>query len=116
MAADLAKAGFSVLLLEAGDDGGNDLNETVPAFYPFAPSDPNLRWDFFVKHYDDEALNDQYEKLTWRTSDGWFYVGLDPPVNATKLGVYYPRSGTLGGCSTHNALAAALPSLSLIHI
>ncbi|KAK4948998.1 hypothetical protein LTR10_012371 [Elasticomyces elasticus] len=110
LAANLAKANYSVLLLEAGSDGGNDLNETIAAWYPFAPYDVNLRWDFFVKHYSDEALNDQYEHLTWKTSDGSFYVGLDPPANATKLGVYYPRSGTLGGCSTHNALAAALPS------
>lgn len=110
LAANLAKVDYSVLLLEAGDDEGNDLNETIAAWYIFAPDDPKMRWDFFVNHYDDEALNDQYEHLTWRTAEGGFYVGLDPPANATKLGVYYPRSGTLGGCSTHNALAAALPS------
>ncbi|KAK4565805.1 hypothetical protein LTR86_003654 [Recurvomyces mirabilis] len=110
LAANLAKGHYSVLLLEAGDDGGNNLNETIAACYPFASNDPQLRWDFFVKHYSDDTLNDQYEHLTWRTKEGGFYVGLDPPVNATKLGVYYPRTGTLGGCSTHNALAAALPS------
>ena len=88
LAANSAKADFSVLLLEAGGDGGNDLNETVAAFYPFAPSDPTLGWFFFVSHYDDEYLNDQYEHLTWRTTNGAVYVGLDPPANATKLGVF----------------------------
>ncbi|KAK3679812.1 hypothetical protein LTR78_000188 [Recurvomyces mirabilis] len=115
LAANLAKSQHSVLLLEAGDDGGNDLNETIAAWYPFASNDPQLRWDFFVKHYSDDTLNDQYEHLTWRTKEGGFNVGLDPPVNATKLGVYCPRTGTLGGCSTHNALAAALPSDSDWH-
>lgn len=53
-----------MLLLEAGDDQGHNLNETVVAWSPFAAGDAKIRWDFFVKHYDDEALNDQYEKLT----------------------------------------------------
>lgn len=37
-------------------------------------------------------------------------MGQDPPAGAEQLGVYYPRAGTLGGCSTHNGMAAALPS------
>jgi choline dehydrogenase len=42
--------------------------------------------------------------------DGQYYVGTDPPPGATMLGVYYPRAATLGGCSSHNALCAILPS------
>ena len=42
--------------------------------------------------------------------DGGFYVGTDPPAGAEMLGVYYPRAATLGGCSTHNAMCAILPS------
>lgn len=52
----------------------------------------------------------KFAHLTWKTTDGQFYVGTDPPNGATMLGVYYPRAGTLGGCSTHNALCAVLPS------
>lgn len=42
--------------------------------------------------------------MTYEMSDGSFYVGLDPPAEAKPLGVWYPRAGTLGGCSRHNAL------------
>ncbi|KAE8452291.1 hypothetical protein EG329_000991 [Mollisiaceae sp. DMI_Dod_QoI] len=112
LAANLAKAGQSVLLLEAGDDQGENLNEKIAGWFFLADGDPLMRWDFFVKYHSNDTLNDEYEHLTWRTEDGLFYVGLDPPPGATKLGVYYPRAGTLGGCSTHNALIAALPSNS----
>lgn len=112
LAANLAKAGSSVLLVEAGDDQAGNLNEEVAAWGGRASNDPLMRWDFFVKYHSDEKLNDAYKHLTWREADGSFYVGLNPPAGATKLGVYYPRAGTLGGCSTHNALASALPSNS----
>jgi choline dehydrogenase len=61
-----------------------------------------MRWDFFVKYHDDDAVTRQFTHLTWRTIDGGFYIGTDPPAGAELLGVYYPRAGTLGGCSTHN--------------
>jgi choline dehydrogenase len=112
LAAKLAKNGFSVLLLEAGDDQGHSLNETVAAFGFLAQNDPSMRWDFFVKYHSDPAITNKFEHLVWRTTDAKFYVGLDPPPGATQLGVYYPRAGTLGGCSTHNAIAAALPGNS----
>jgi choline dehydrogenase len=112
LAANLAKAGQSVLLLEAGDDQGNNPNEEIAGWFFFASNDPTMRWDFFVKLHSDDAITLQYEHLTWETTDGQFYVGLNPPAGAKLLGVYYPRAGTLGGCSTHNALIAALPSNS----
>ncbi|KAH8661682.1 hypothetical protein BGZ60DRAFT_530630 [Tricladium varicosporioides] len=110
LAANLAKAGESVLLLEAGDDQGENLNEIVPGFFPLVKDDPLVRWDFFVKYHTDDAITNKYDHLTWRTTDGKFYVGTTPPAGATRLGVYYPRTGTLGGCSTHNAMCAPLPS------
>jgi choline dehydrogenase len=112
LAANLAKAGQSVLLLEAGDDQGSNPNEEIAGWFFKAFSDPVMRWDFFVKLHSDDAITAQYEHLTWETTDGQFYVGTDPPAGAELLGVYYPRAGTLGGCSTHNALIAALPSHS----
>ena len=60
VAARLAEAGRTVLLLEAGGDPlslvGTRLPEDyqVPAFHPFASENPALRWDFFVRHYDDD--------------------------------------------------------------
>src|SRR5262245_42958525 len=54
VAARLAEAGYSVLVLEAG---GNPQTATydVPAFHAFATEDASMRWDFFVHHYDDPA-------------------------------------------------------------
>jgi len=112
LAANLAKAGQSILLLEAGDDQGNNLNEEISGWFFFADKDPTMRWDFFVKYHSNDALSLQFKFLTWKTTDDQFYVGNYPPPGATQLGVYYPRAGTLGGCSTHNALIAALPSNS----
>ncbi|KAF4630081.1 hypothetical protein G7Y89_g8062 [Cudoniella acicularis] len=112
LAANLAKAGESVLLLEAGADEGDNLNEEIPGWFFLAYQDPTMRWDFFVKYHSDEAITAQFDHLVWKTTDGQFYVGTTPPAGAEQLGVYYPRAGTLGGCSTHNALCAALPSNS----
>src|SRR5215831_16269185 len=70
VAARLAEAGHSVVLLEAGGDprelsGGDpiqpDANRLpadydVPAFHGFASENDAMRWDFFVRHYSDEAV------------------------------------------------------------
>ncbi|CAG8979109.1 hypothetical protein HYALB_00000242 [Hymenoscyphus albidus] len=110
VATQLAKGGESVLLLEAGDDQGENLNQKVPGFFPLASNDPTFRWDFFVKYHSDDATTRKFEHLVYRTTNGGFYVGTDPPASAKMLGVYYPRTGTLGGCSTHNAMCATIPS------
>jgi choline dehydrogenase len=67
LAARLAEAGKEVLLLEAGGDpvedeeatapGGRPLADDVlvPAFHPFASEHPGVKWDFWVRHYDDPA-------------------------------------------------------------
>jgi choline dehydrogenase len=65
-----------------------------------------MRWVFFVKCHSDDAVTKPFNHLTWRTSDGQFYVGCNPPAGATMLGVYYPRAATFG----RDALCAALPS------
>lgn len=109
LAANLAKAGASVLLLEAGDDQSKNLHQEIPSNFYLSYTDPAQRWDFFVKYHSDDTITNEYIHLTWRTVEGKFYVGTEPPAGATMLGVYYPRAGTLGGCSTHNAMAAVLP-------
>ncbi|ORX97503.1 choline dehydrogenase [Clohesyomyces aquaticus] len=110
VAANLSRAGHTVLLLEAGDDQGNNLDEQIPARFLNWEENALQRWDFFVKHFgDDEKQAARDPKMTWRTPDGSIFVGTDPPVGSKQLGIYYPRSGTLGGCAAHNAMVAVLP-------
>jgi choline dehydrogenase len=98
LAARLAEAGRSVLLLEAGGDplaaAGARLPEDyqVPAFHAFAAENPLLKWDFFVRHYEDEERQRRDYKYT-----------------PERRGVLYPRAGTLGGCTAHNAMILVYP-------
>ncbi|SEN00305.1 choline dehydrogenase [Nitrosospira multiformis] len=91
LACNLALKGFRVLLLEAG--GEDDPCEYyVPAFHARASEHEALRWDFFVRHYADDEQQRQDDKFV-------------PEQN----GVLYPRSGTLGGCTAHNAMLLIYP-------
>jgi len=91
VAARLVEAGFSVLVLEAGGDPASP-NYEVPAFHPFATDDPAMRWDFFVHHYGSEAKE-----------------ACDPNYERDERAFWYPRAGTLGGCTAHNAMILAYP-------
>jgi choline dehydrogenase len=91
LAANLARAGHVVLLLEAGGDWEGD-NYAVPVFHGFATEDPNLRWDYFVRHYASDARQRRDSKFT-----------------VERDGVLYPRAGTLGGCTAHNAMITIVP-------
>ena len=99
VAARLAEAGRSVLLLEAGGDpcelADSRLPEDyqVPAFHAFAAENPAMRWDFFVRHYANEQRQRRDSKYC--------------PDHA---GVLYPRAGTLGGCTAHNAMIFVYPN------
>ena len=111
LAARLAEAGRSVLLLEAGGDprqlsGTNDdqpgINRLpddydVPSFHGFASENDAMRWDFFVRHYASDEMQQKDPK--YRKD----YRGV--PVD----GVLYPRAGTLGGCTAHNAMILVYP-------
>ncbi|KAF2852156.1 GMC oxidoreductase [Plenodomus tracheiphilus IPT5] len=112
LAARLALAGHKTLLIEAGDDQGANINYTVPAFNARVSEDPNLAWNFFVRHYADETRQARDFKTTYTLSDGREYTGLDAPEGAEMKGVLYPRTGTLGGCTAHNALIAVYPHQS----
>jgi choline dehydrogenase len=94
VAANLAEAGYTVLLLEAGGQEETLLCQ-VPAFHSLATEDESLRWDFFVRHYDGDVQQKRDSK----------YV-------AERDGVWYPRSGTLGGCTAHNAMITICPHAS----
>ena len=98
LAARLAEAGKRVVVLEAGGDAlaspspGLPADYQVPAFHTLASENPAMSWSFFVRHYADEAQQRRDRK----------YV-LD------KGGVLYPRAGTLGGCTAHNAMILMRP-------
>lgn len=108
LAARLAENGFRVLLLEAGGDpaherGGNPnpysagkdtLQDDyhVPAFHAQASENEGMKWDFFVRHYKDDALQKG-----------------DTKYLPKQDGVLYPRSSGLGGCSAHNAMITVYP-------
>jgi choline dehydrogenase len=93
VAANLAKAGYRVLLLEAG--GQEEPQEySVPAFQGLSTEQPDLAWHFYVDHYTDQVRQAQDSK----------YV--------PGKGVLYPRAGTLGGCTAHNAMITMYPDNS----
>jgi choline dehydrogenase len=91
VAANLAEAGHRVLLLEAGSEQEGD-EYRVPAFHGRAAEHPAMSWTFYVRHFDDRAQQERDEK----------YV-------PEHDGVFYPRSGTLGGCTAHNAMITVYP-------
>jgi len=112
LAARLALAGHKTLLIDAGDDQGGNVNYTVPAYQAKSTEDPAISWDFFVRHYSDDARQERDYKLTYDLPDGSEYTGLYPPPGATIKGVLYPRTATLGGCTAHNALIFVYPDRS----
>lgn len=49
-----------------------------------------MAWNFFVHHYDTDEKR-------------------DPKYREERGGVLYPRAGTLGGCTAHNAMITVVP-------
>lgn len=98
VAARLALAGCKVLVLEAGGDplqeNADRLPEDyqVPCFHAFSTENPEMRWDFWVRHYADDQLQMR-----------------DPKFCREHNGILYPRAGVLGGCTAHNAMVTVYP-------
>ncbi|MGO4305552.1 GMC family oxidoreductase [Cupriavidus sp. RAF12] len=96
LAARLVEAGMRVCVLEAGGDARAHEapcmpeDYDVPGFHACAAENPAMAWNFFVRHYADEAQQRR-----------------DPKCG--PAGVLYPRAGTLGGCTAHNALIFLYP-------
>ena len=109
LAARLAEAGRTVVLLEAGGDAKDPSGDSraapsrmpsdydVPAFHAFASENEDMKWDFFVRHYADDEVQQRDDK--------YYKDWNDKPVD----GVWYPRAGTLGGCTAHNAMILIYP-------
>ena len=112
LAARLAMANFSVLLIEAGEDHGKERQTTVPALHPLSTNYEPITWDFFVDHYANETQARRDSKMNYMTPDGDIYTGLWPKDDYEQLGILYPRVGGLGGCTIHNALAVVYPQAS----
>jgi choline dehydrogenase len=99
LAANLAKAGSKVLLLEAGGDPCSEdetgrLMYEVPIFHGLSTEYKGCAWNYFVRHYTDDAMQARDSKKVARG-------GRDT--------VWYPRAGTLGGCTAHNAMITVIP-------
>lgn len=91
VAVRLAEAGHTVCLIDAGQAPEQEWFD-VPVLHGFASEHPDISWQFFVKHYADEERSRRDEK--YRVDEG---------------GVFYPRAGTLGGCTQHHAMMTVVP-------
>jgi choline dehydrogenase len=104
LAANLARAGFTVLLMEAGSDScaademGRWMYE-VPIFHGLSTEYSGCQWDYFVRHYANTELQRRDSK----------FVEKDPASGQPVDGIWYPRAGTLGGCTAHNAMITVTP-------
>jgi choline dehydrogenase len=97
LAANLARAGFKVLLLEAGGDPCAESDQgrymyEVPIFNGLSTEYKDCAWDYFVRHYADTAQQKRDTKFVEKED-----------------GIWYPRAGTLGGCTAHNAMITVVP-------
>jgi choline dehydrogenase len=78
-----------VLLLEAGGDPESYLYQ-VPCFHPSSAEENAMAWNYFVHHYSKDE-------------------GRDEKYRPGERGILYPRAGTLGGCTAHNAMITVVP-------
>ena len=91
VAARLAEAGYTVGLIEAGQSPEQEWFN-VPVFHAFASEHPDISWEFFAKHYEDESRSKR-----------------DTKYDPNRGGVFYPRASTLGGCTQHHAMITVYP-------
>lgn len=103
LAANLARAGRRVLLMEAGSDSSGNFATRVPVFHPEASEDPALAWRFFVQHYSDP------DRRSARYDPKYFTGSSSIPDPQPGSGLFYPRASTLGGCTAHNAMFTVCP-------
>ncbi|KAJ1323539.1 choline dehydrogenase [Microdochium nivale] len=110
VASNLALAGHSVMLIEAGSDDSANLGTILPALQ--YPADPALKWSFFIQHHTDPEVEKKNRLLTWTLPNGDYWVGSadKAPQGAELNGIWYPRGASLGGSALVNAMASVLPN------
>ena len=92
IAARLAEAGRSVLVIECGADPLEDrkrraaVDYSVPAFHPMASENADFAWPYYVRHFPDGDPRCRQD------------------TNQCARGILYPRAAALGGCTAHNAM------------
>lgn len=91
LAANLVEAGFHVLILEAGTDHSCAYYD-IPIMQGRASEDEEMRWDFFVRHYSSDTVQEKDSKFI-----------------KDKDGVLYPRGAILGGSTATNAMVNVYP-------
>ncbi|HEX4985339.1 MAG TPA: GMC oxidoreductase [Burkholderiales bacterium] len=122
LAARLARAGKRVLLIEAGRDpaveracGGDPVVPEafeewrwreaygVPGYHAAATEDPDMSWNFSVRHYERDEV---------QRGDPKYFSQHDPSATGGigRGGILYPRSSALGGCTAHNAMIIVRPN------
>ncbi len=103
LAARLVEAGHRVLVIEAGSNAEaqppqapeREVSE-VPALHAVASENPDLSWQFFVKHYTQNPGG--------RPDSKWHQPDVAAGEDETHAGIFYPRAAALGGCTIHNAM------------
>jgi len=70
---NLAKAGHSVLLVEAGGDYGHLREVEAPALANPSSERNEVSWGFFTHHYANKTMALKDRKLTWLTPEGQYY-------------------------------------------
>jgi choline dehydrogenase len=93
LAVRLAESGHSVIVIEAGAPPVDDYTYSVPAFHAYASESRETAWEFFARHYDDDAQSQRDDKF-----------------QKPRDGVLYPRAGTVGGCTAHHAMITVYPN------
>jgi choline dehydrogenase len=76
-------------LIEAGSDP-ETYNYQVPTFHGLSSEEKEMAWNFYVHHFGTDEKR-------------------DPKYREDYGGVLYPRAGTLGGCTAHNAMITVVP-------
>ena len=66
----------------------------VPIFHGLSTEYAGCAWNYFVRHYTDDAQQARDSKVVKRDGRDW---------------IWYPRAGTLGGCTAHNAMITVVP-------
>ncbi|KAF2476777.1 alcohol oxidase [Lindgomyces ingoldianus] len=90
--------GYEYVIVGSGAEGG-------PLVARLALAGHRTKYNCTIPSYSARASED--ETMAWN-----FFARLNPPAGSTMKCTLYLRTGTLGGCTAHNALIAIYPHQS----